>query len=110
MASVSSLSFSRNNEAKTFETKSGSYIYAGEAHTFHEWEFRTLLKARSNAAATPLPRSEETGEADAEGQADEAASEHPSAAASEHARSQHNTSHQSANHLAKDAQKVVEGL
>ena len=70
MASVRSLSFSRNNEAKTFETKSGSYIYAGEAHTFHEWEFRTLLKARSNAVAAPLPRTEETGEATAEDYAD----------------------------------------
>ena len=29
------------------ETRQGSYIYAGEASTFHEWEFRTRLRMQN---------------------------------------------------------------
>ena len=103
---MSSLSFSRSSEAKTFETKSGSYIYAGEARTFHEWEFRTFLKARSTAAGAPLPRTEEHGEPNAEEDAEEDAEEHACTARSRPRR----INPANARHMARDAQKVVEGL
>ena len=32
------------------ETKSGSYIYHGDAATFHEWEFRTRLRVKGKSA------------------------------------------------------------
>ena len=53
------------------ETKGGAYVYAGEAWNFHEWEFRTLLKARalhtidnqtrSSRTARPAPIDGEAG-------------------------------------------------
>ena len=42
-SAVASLLFSRGGERHDV-TKSGSYIYTGEAGTYHEWEFRTRLK------------------------------------------------------------------
>ena len=40
---LQSLRFSASNPIS--ETKSGVYIYAGEPAAFHEWEFRTALRA-----------------------------------------------------------------
>ena len=42
-SAVASLLFSRGGERHDV-TKSGSYVYTGEAGTYHEWEFRTRLK------------------------------------------------------------------
>ena len=45
MASLSSLRY-RSHQQGTgpLETKSGSYIYAGEPSSYHEWEFRTQFR------------------------------------------------------------------
>ena len=71
MASISSLCFARSLDAKMQETKGGAYVYAGEAWNFHEWEFRTLLKARalhtidtqdrSSRSARTVPIDDEAG-------------------------------------------------
>jgi hypothetical protein len=43
--SISSLRFrSSVYETKPQETKSGAYIYAGEASGFHEWELRARMR------------------------------------------------------------------
>ena len=72
MASISSLCYARSTDAKMQETKSGAYVYAGEAWNFHEWEFRTLLKARalrtigtSSRVARDAADGESAGAADA---------------------------------------------
>ena len=60
------------------ETKSGSYIYAGDAASFHDWELRTLLRinllesqedaARAAAIATEAPSEEAEGPGMANGE------------------------------------------
>ena len=42
---LSSLSvLQKHHEAVTIETKSGIFIYRGDPHHFHEWEFRTMAR------------------------------------------------------------------
>ena len=43
-SAVSSVLYSHG--ARCEETKTGSYIYRGVADSFHEWEFRTRLRAK----------------------------------------------------------------
>ena len=57
-SAVSSVLYSRGNTGWHEETRSGAHIYSGEAHSFHEWSFRTRLFVRgktgdayTNAAA-----------------------------------------------------------
>ena len=45
-SAVASVLFSRGGDHHQV-TKSGSYIYHGEAANFHEWEFRTRLRVRT---------------------------------------------------------------
>jgi hypothetical protein len=45
-SAVSSVLFSRGGDRHEV-TKSGSYIYHGDAAQYHEWEFRTRLKVRA---------------------------------------------------------------
>ena len=45
-SSVTSVLYHHNASDNTRETKSGSYIYQGDAASFHEWEFRTLLRVK----------------------------------------------------------------
>ena len=45
-SAVASLLYSRGGERHDV-TKSGSYIYTGDAGTYHEWEFRTRLKIKA---------------------------------------------------------------
>ena len=44
-SAVSSVLYSRGPTHHE-ETKSGSYIYTGDASSFHEWEFRTRLRVK----------------------------------------------------------------
>ena len=45
--SVAGLRFTRNTSSSSMaETKSGSYIYGGDPSTYHDWEFRTLLRLK----------------------------------------------------------------
>ena len=45
--SINGLRFSQERHSSApLETKSGSYIYAGDAANFHDWQFRTLLRIR----------------------------------------------------------------
>ena len=47
--SVAGLRFNpdKNSPGGTYlETKSGSYIYHGDAASFHDWVFRTRLRVR----------------------------------------------------------------
>ena len=48
-SAISSLLYSDGVD-KTKETKQGSYIYTGDAASFHEWEFRTLLRVKGKKA------------------------------------------------------------
>ena len=45
-SAVASVLFSRGGDGHQV-TKSGSYIYHGDAATFHEWEFRTRLRVKA---------------------------------------------------------------
>ena len=45
-SAVASVLFSRGGDHHQV-TKSGSYIYNGDASNFHEWEFRTRLRVRA---------------------------------------------------------------
>ena len=45
-SSVTSVLYQSHAADTTRETKSGSYIYHGDAASFHEWEFRTLLRVK----------------------------------------------------------------
>ena len=45
-SAVASVLFSRGGDGHQV-TKSGSYIYHGDAARFHEWEFRTRLRAKA---------------------------------------------------------------
>ena len=42
-SAVSSVLFSTGNHTSS-ETRGGSYIYSGDASSFHEWEFRTRMR------------------------------------------------------------------
>ena len=45
--SINGLRFSlERHSSAPLETKSGSYIYTGDASNFHDWSFRTLLRIR----------------------------------------------------------------
>ena len=45
--SIAGLRFSADRHSSApLETKSGSYIYHGDAASFHDWQFRTLLRIR----------------------------------------------------------------
>ena len=45
--SINGLRFSQERHSSApLETKSGSYICAGDAANFHDWQFRTLLRIR----------------------------------------------------------------
>ena len=41
---VSSVLYLRDAAGNHAETRSGAYIYCGDAASFHEWEFRTRLR------------------------------------------------------------------
>ena len=44
---VAGLRYARSSYSGTpLETRSGSYIYAGEPSTFHDWEFRTSMRLK----------------------------------------------------------------
>ena len=45
-SAVASVLFTRGGDHHQV-TKSGSYIYHGDAANFHEWEFRTRLRVRT---------------------------------------------------------------
>ena len=44
--SVAGLRFGHDRSSAPLETKSGSYIYYGDAANYHDWEFRTLLRIK----------------------------------------------------------------
>ena len=46
--SVAGLRFTRiaGQTSTPLETRSGSYIYNGDAAYFHDWEFRTLMRLK----------------------------------------------------------------
>ena len=46
-SAVASVLHSGGNKHNIEVTKAGSYIYAGEASNFHEWEFRTRLRLKA---------------------------------------------------------------
>ena len=46
-SAVSSVLFSTGNHTLS-ETRGGSYIYSGDAASFHEWEFRTRLRLKGS--------------------------------------------------------------
>ena len=50
-SAVASVLFSRGGDGHQV-TKSGSYIYYGDASNFHEWEFRTLLRVKAAGRET----------------------------------------------------------
>jgi len=63
--SVNGLKFVQGQYGSTpLETKSGSYIYHGEAGHFHDWEFRTRLRIVlfESASAGPVVAAEEDEE------------------------------------------------
>ena len=45
-SAVASVLYSRGGDGHAV-TKSGSYIYCGDAANYHEWEFRTKLRVKS---------------------------------------------------------------
>ena len=55
-SAVASVLFTRGGEGHQV-TKSGSYIYWGDAANFHEWVFRTELRARA-AGVDPVKYAE----------------------------------------------------
>ena len=55
MASLSGLRYSRYRNEAPKETKSGSYIFSGSVHDFHEWEFRTKLRLQSVTKPEDMP-------------------------------------------------------
>ena len=69
--SVAGLRFGSDRSTAPLETKSGSYIYHGDAAHYHDWEFRTLLRIRlfdskKEVEASPTGRSSEPGGPDSE--------------------------------------------
>ena len=49
-SAVSSVLYNRGDRASTEETRSGSYVYSGDATNFHEWELRTKLRMKGKNA------------------------------------------------------------
>ena len=47
-SAVASVLYSRGEGSYHAETKSGSYVYHGDAASFHEWEFRTRLRVKAS--------------------------------------------------------------
>ena len=47
-SAVASVLYSRGGDNHSV-TKSGSYVYYGDAANYHEWEFRTRLRVRSSS-------------------------------------------------------------
>ncbi len=45
-SAVASVLYSRGNDRYEV-TKSGSYVYNGDAGNYHEWEFRTRLRVKA---------------------------------------------------------------
>ena len=43
-SAVSSVLYHKNTDSIIKETKGGAFIYFGDAHSYHEWEFRTRLR------------------------------------------------------------------
>jgi len=63
--SVNGLKFLQGQYGSTpLETKSGSYIYHGDAGHFHDWEFRTRLRILlfESASADPVVAAEDEDE------------------------------------------------
>ena len=48
-SSVASVLFSHSTHERLEQTKSGAYVYKGDASSFHEWEFRTCLRVNGVA-------------------------------------------------------------
>ena len=58
-SAVTAVLFHRGDASTPQETKAGSYIYRGDAAHFHEWEFRTSMRAmgkRNDAYADAVSR------------------------------------------------------
>ena len=78
--SVAGLRFGSDRSTVPLETKSGSYIYHGDAAHYHDWEFRTLLRiklfdSKKDVESSPTGRSAEPVGPDSE--ADARISPHP---------------------------------
>ena len=48
-SAVSSVLFARGGDTFHQETKTGSYVYYGNASNYHEWEFRTKLRMQGKS-------------------------------------------------------------
>ena len=48
-SAVSSVLFIPDNNTNPKTTKTGAFIYSGEASSFHEWEFRAKLRMQGAA-------------------------------------------------------------
>jgi len=69
--SVAGLSFGSDQSTAPLETKSGSYIYHGDAAHYHDSEFRTLLRiklfdSKKDVESSPTGRSSEPTGPDSE--------------------------------------------
>ena len=69
--SVAGLSFGSDQSTAPLETKSGSYIYHGDAARYHDSEFRTLLRiklfdSKKDVESSPTGRSSEPAGPDSE--------------------------------------------
>ena len=58
------------------ETRSGSYIYSGDAASFHHWEFRTLMRLKFHGDAIRSKRKTEASKSAAESADDVESSDH----------------------------------
>ena len=57
--SAAGLRFGSDRSAAPSETKSGSYIYFGEAAHYHDWEFPALLRIKlKEVVSSPASKSE----------------------------------------------------
>ena len=52
---LSGLRYKRFATEAPKETKSGSYIFSGSVHEFHEWEFRTKLRLQGITKVEDVP-------------------------------------------------------
>ena len=46
-SAVASVLYSRGGTHPAETTKSGSYVFSGDASAYHEWEFRTRLRIKA---------------------------------------------------------------
>ena len=72
--SEAGLRFGSDRSTAPLETKSGSYIYHGDAANYHDWEFRTLLRikfldSKKEVATSPASASSEPARPDADDEA-----------------------------------------